>query len=540
MIKLPRKVLCLDWDKRSLRMLVAKIGRGDIALEDAHSVRLPANVDTENAESLGEFIKRSLERRNLSHRRVIVDVPRDKVVINRLTLPPTPMNEVAAAVRFQAMKELPFPLDDAEIDYAIFEVDDRKQVTQVLLAAVRRDALEHIKRTCAAAGLAPARIGLRPWANMVAVRHLPATRDQAVMLVDVGPTMTEIDVVRDELLAFSRSANVGVPFQFGELVMEDSRVSSKAELTERELSDEFEAGAVRDLLLEITRTMQAYRAGEADGSIDQIIIAGGTGIETGLLDAVESRFDLPTNFFDPTPVLESPERDSTKLRAFSATLGLAWGVSREGALEIDFLNPKRPIPPRAELIKRTRLAGIAAAVVAVALVAWAVTEFRDRSRQITALKGEISGLTTKAKEARQLQVTVMEAQDWDKERLDAFWLEHQAQLAAVIDDIGQVGTPRESLLVLRFNARETGRMTIELDAKDQATVLELVQAIGRLTDEKGRPLYRATAGDAELSTTTDPKFARRMTITVEAIDVREWRDQAEKREKDRRKFLRDV
>lgn len=149
---------------------------------------------------------------------------------------------------------------------------------------------------------------------MVAVRHLPATRDQAVMLVDVGPTMTEIDVVRDELLAFSRSANVGVPFQFGELVMEDSRVSSKAELTERELSDEFEAGAVRDLLLEITRTMQAYRAGEADGSIDQIIIAGGTGIETGLLDAVESRFDLPTNFFDPTPVLESPERDSTKLR----------------------------------------------------------------------------------------------------------------------------------------------------------------------------------------------------------------------------------
>ncbi len=540
MIKLPRKVLCLDWDKRSLRMLVAKIGRGDIALEDAHSVRLPANVDTENAESLGDFIKRSLERRNLSHRRVIVDVPRDKVVINRLTLPPTPMNEVAAAVRFQAMKELPFPLDDAEIDYAIFDMDDRKQVTQVLLAAVRRDALEHIKRTCAAAGLAPARIGLRPWANMVAVRHLPATRDQAVMLVDVGPTMTEIDVVRDERLAFSRSANVGVPFQFGELVMEDSRVSSKAELTERELSDEFEAGAVRDLLLEITRTMQAYRAGEADGSIDQIIIAGGTGIETGLLDAVESRFDLPTNFFDPTPVLESPERDSTKLRAFSATLGLAWGVSREGALEIDFLNPKRPIPPRAELIKRTRLAGIAAAVVAVALVAWAVTEFRDRSRQITALKGEISGLTTKAKEARQLQVTVMEAQDWDKERLDAFWLEHQAQLAAVIDDIGQVGTPRESLLVLRFNARDTGRMTIELDAKDQATVLELVQAIGRLTDEKGRTLYRATAGDAELSTTTDPKFARRMTITVEAIDVREWRDQAEKREKDRRKFLRDV
>ncbi|MCA9242331.1 MAG: pilus assembly protein PilM [Phycisphaerales bacterium] len=539
MIKLPRKVLCLDWDKRSLRMLVAKIGRGDISLEDAHSVRLPANVDTENPESMGDFIKRSLERRNLSHRRVIVDVPRDRVVINRLTLPPTPLGEVAAAVRFQAMKELPFPLDDAEIDYAIFETEDKK-VTQVLLAAVRKDALEHIKRTCAAAGLTPARIGLRPYANMVAVRHLPAMRDRTVLLVDVGPTMTEIDVVRNERLAFSRSANVGVPFQFGELVMEDSRVSSKAELTDRELSDEFEAGSVRDLMLEITRTLQAYRAGEVDGHIDQIIIAGGTGIEAGLLEAVEARFETPTNFYDPTTVLSAPENDAIKLRAFSATLGLAWGLSREGLLELDFLNPKRPIPPRAELIKRTRLAGLAAAVVAVALIAWTVTEFRGRSQRIDTLKEDISTLRDEAKAARALDVRVMEAQDWDKERIDTLWLRHQAQIAQVIDEIGQVGTPRESLLALKFTARDNGSITVELDAKDQATVLNLVQAIGRLMDDKGKPLYRAKAGDAQQSATSDAKFQRRMTVTIDIVEVRDWIDKADQREKERRAHLRNT
>ena len=133
-----RKVLCLDWDKRSLRIVAARVGKGRTVLEDAHSHRLPNTVDADDPEAMGDFIRSMLRRHRLHHKSVVVDVPRERAVINRLRLPPTPTAEVAAAVRFQAMKELPFPLDTAAVDNVIIGRDESGLATEVLLAAVER------------------------------------------------------------------------------------------------------------------------------------------------------------------------------------------------------------------------------------------------------------------------------------------------------------------------------------------------------------------------------------------------------------------
>ena len=52
MIKLSRRVLCLDWDKRSLRIVVARVGKGRTVLEDAHSHRLPHTVDADDPQAM--------------------------------------------------------------------------------------------------------------------------------------------------------------------------------------------------------------------------------------------------------------------------------------------------------------------------------------------------------------------------------------------------------------------------------------------------------------------------------------------------------
>ena len=66
MIKLTRKVLCLDWDKRSLRIVVARVGTGRMVLEDAHSHRLAAELDADDPKAMGDFIQQMLR---LEHRR---------------------------------------------------------------------------------------------------------------------------------------------------------------------------------------------------------------------------------------------------------------------------------------------------------------------------------------------------------------------------------------------------------------------------------------------------------------------------------------
>jgi len=378
-IKLARKILCLDWDKRALRLVVARVGPGEMELDDAHAHRIPGTVDPEDPQAMGAWIAQTLQRHRIKQNRVIVDVPRDRAVINRLTIPPTPASELAAAVRFQAMRELPFPLEEARIDHVVTQKNEEGLATEVLLAAVRLEALNRVQETCGAAGLTPARIGLRPYANMVSVMHLPAMQDRRVLFVDVGPTMTEIDVMHGGALAFSRAANVSVPFHGGDLVTDDSRVSSKAELSELEFAESAESAAVDELLVEITRTLQAYRATDAGAAIEQIVIAGGTGVEHSLVEAADERFDLPATLFDPTVSLGVDEREAVKLRAFAPTLGLAWGLSKEGLLELDFLNPRSPF-------RRSSRSGAACGSWGSRRLSWC-SEWAARSSPISSASG---------------------------------------------------------------------------------------------------------------------------------------------------------
>lgn len=391
-------------------MVVARPGAKRVELEDAHSHRLPAGVNPDDPAAMGDFIQQMLKKHRWHHRRVIVDVPRDKATINRLVLPPTPEKELAAAVRFQAMKELPFPLDDAEIDYVIMQRNDNGLVGEVLLAAVLKTTLNRLRETCVAAGLEPLRIGLRPYANLMSVQQFADTADKRVLFVDVGPTMTEIDIIRNGLLAFSRAANVNIPEPGPDVSLhEDSRMFTPADLAR---GDEAVSGAVADLLTEMSRTMQAYRATEPNAVIEHIMIAGGTGAEPQLLEAVEKRFGLSCGFFDPTVALGVPRSDAPKLRSFASSLGLAWGLRKASGFEIDFLNPKRPAPPGHDLRQRLRVGGLAAALVAIVLLGTGVTLYARKARALAALNSEIADLGRTLREKIAIDNRTQEIEEW--------------------------------------------------------------------------------------------------------------------------------
>ena len=529
MIKVSKKVLCLDWDKRSLRVVVARVGAGEMQLDDAHAHHVPTGVDSEDPQAMGAFIAQQLQRHRIKHNRVIVDVPRDKAVINRLTVPPTPLNELAAAVRFQAMRELPFPLDEAQIDYVVTAKNEEGFATQVLLAAVRLEALDRLRETCQAAGLTPARIGLRPYANMVSVMHLPAMLDRHVLFLDVGPSMTEIDVICGGVLAFSRAANVTVPFQGGELVAEDSRVSSKAELSGLALADSVQSSAVDELLVEITRTLQAYRTTEAVENIEQIVIAGGTGVERTLVEAVDERFNLPATMFDPTVPLGVGEEEAPKLRAFASTLGLAWGLGEEGALELDFLNPKKPIPPRQSLKRRLRIGGIAAAVVLLAGVSWVVAQRIELHGQLSDLRDEIGDLEKQVLENIEIDIKSMEAREWDTEARAGVWLDHLLWLTQNMIE------PGKKMLVsdITFNLKNAN-ITVGLMCSNWEVATEFVKNLNALTTDDGERLYKAEQGGwQDVKTPFPDKYKGKVDVRIELLKLTS-RKTIKQREKDYR------
>lgn len=491
-----------------LRLVVARVGRGKVDLEDAHAHRLPAGLDADDPTAMGGFIAESLKRHNLKHRRVVVDVPRDRAVINRLRLPPTPLNELAAAVRFQAMRELPFSLEEAEIDYVVMNREGAL-ATEVLLAAVRREVLERVRQTCAAAHLTPVRIGLRPYANLVAVSQLPATLERRTLFVDVGPTGTEIDVLRGRVLAFSRSAQVNAPLLGEDAGDRTIPISAKAEQAEIELAESNEQAIVDELLVEVTRSLQAYRATETNAGLDQIVVAGGTGLEPALLEALEKKFNLPTMLFDPTAVLGVRPEEAVKLRAFSAALGLAWGLSRDGLLELDFLNPKKPQPPRADLYRRLRIGGIAAAVLILSVTTWLISDTWSMSSQLERLRKQNNERQARLQEITRLDMRARAAGDWNEQSHRGVWLDHILRLTDSAVDIG-----KKMLLTDIVCDADSATITVKLAADSWDTVAEYIDNLEQL-EESGKKIYHLRAGIWNVSRNPDAKFRGTVDLRVQ-------------------------
>ncbi len=537
MIGFPRKLLCLDWDKRSLRFVVARVGSGSFQLEDAHWPPIPSSVDVEDPQSLGAFIAHALTTKRVHCRRAVIDVPRDRAVINRLSLPPTPPEELPSAVRFQALKELPFPVDESAIDYLVLESDGEGRATEVLLAAVRNETIEKLKATCAAAGLELARVGLRPCANLVSISAMPGRSERRVMLVEVGPNMTEIDVFRAGVLAFSRSASVSVPFLAGDLVSDDSRVSARSEWSERERTEDFEAAAVNELLVEVTRTLQAYRATEPNSAVDEVVIAGGTGVEPALMQAIGRRFSLPTALFDPTPILGTTAGDAAKLRPLSAVIGLGLGIGRDGRLPIDFLHPKKPVPRGRSVRRRLQLGGAVAAAVVVAGVGWAANEVIRLNRQIASLDALVDPrdgtLTQQVRSMTELEIRTKEVDLWADEARDAVWLDHLLTLTQ------RAIEPGKQMLVENIDFRRaTGTIRLRISAGGNQVASEFVRQLNEIQLD-GRPIYRAALGTWQDGGAVDPRFKGRVDVTVELLELEEHNDPAriKQRERDHKKLL---
>ena len=488
---------------------------------------------------MGEFIRSTLRRHGLHYKSVVVDVPRERAVINRLTLPPTPAAEVAAAVRFQALKELPFPLDSAAVDFVVMGRDANGLATEVLLAAVTTETLDRVRLTCEAAGLTPARIGLRPYANLISVRWMKGAPAQRVLFVDVGPSATEIDVMCGDALSFARSANVTVPLPPGDTAgREDSRVITIAEITDLASSDEALEAAVGELLVETTRTLQAYRAMDTEAHVDEVVVAGGTGVETQLADRLHRRLALPVTLFDPTEALRVDAAEAPKLRSFSAALGLAWGLGREGSLALDFLNPKRPISSRETLQRRARIGVLAAAMVVVAVVGVVGKQYYALARQRDSAKAANKKLLEKVEKKTELLNKIDEARDW---AVEAVWPDELLNVVQVSSEMS--GAAGEKMVVQETNldtvSRSPGITLRNVFASDWQVISDFVKRLNAREAEDGERLYEAS------ETTWTPvadatKFHGKSDVRIQLRKLQEFRDSAGPRVKARKDRLKEL
>ncbi len=111
--------------------------------------------------------------------------------------------EIESAVKWEAEQYIPIPLKEAIIQHQILERRENASPpgVAVLLVAAPRTLVEKYTRVVQMAGLTP--VGVET--SLMAASRSLCPADQTVMIIDLGARSTDMAIVKNGMLSFSRS-----------------------------------------------------------------------------------------------------------------------------------------------------------------------------------------------------------------------------------------------------------------------------------------------------------------------------------------------
>lgn len=504
----------MDWDERSVRVVEVAFSRAGMRIRRAVHVPLERGVNARDPAMMGDFLSRMLREHRIRVKKAVVDVPRQDVILNLISLPRGTRDELAAMVHAQVAKELPFSKDQAAIDFAVVPGGDGP-TCQVWVAAVRTHVLDYYRQTLEAAGLTPERIGLRSYALQAAVVEGGDVAGRTV-LVDVGPSMTEISVIRDARLVYSRAASVAVmPEQPS--AEEPRPVPGDFSIP---LADDFlpKQGPLDALLIEISRTIQAYRASDPGARIDRIILSGSGGVDERLRAAFEARFASPTRIFEAPPSVDWKRRAEAPAAPFIAVIGLTFNYLAAETERFDFLHPKEPEAERKERAKRRPIAVLTAALFLAAGVVLAFQMLNLKQQEIDDIKRTRIAIERETKEYEPLLKKYADLVEW--KRTNVVWLDKLKLLAENF-------VSNKDAYITDLQMRDSGEVVISLAAANSsvapALVAQLRKAAASRPATDGSPAVELEFTTAEVGkyreNPKDPQYPFSDTVTIRVKEM---------------------
>lgn len=477
----PSVVTVLDLDGATLRVAQTS-NRTTLNLVAAVALDLAPDADRSDPALVGASVGRALAKLGIKASSVVMGVGRARVVLRDLRLPVVQkLSDLAALVHFQVTKDLPFPAEEAIIDFKVGrELQVPKERTEmpakpdataeaptavtkveVLVAAVKRDVVEFHEKLAAAAGIKLAALGLLPYANSRCMEACRVAVDgQAMALLTLRPDEVSLEVMSQQSLLFSRGS---VMRAIGETPHVDGAVPVTTE------------AFVQAATIEAVRSLHGYGAAEPNLPVAKILVVGATGCEDAVVQALSAKMAAPCATLDPAAALQLAPEKREDAAGSVGVIGLALGFGDEEGLPFDFLNPKQPSKPRntKRLVILAGLAGLA--VLVIGLMATRKMLIDRRTSILNAAAVELEDAEKKRPIYKALMGRATVVGDWVKGGRD--WLQHYAYLSSVLPPTEEAyltafSVDNQGIIRLAVQAR-SGQILAALDSKLRAAGYEI-------------------------------------------------------------------
>ncbi len=317
-----------------------------------------------------------------------VSVPGHSAFARFAKLPPVEPKKIPDIVKFEAVQQIPFPIDDVEWDYQTFVSPDSPEV-EVGIFAITRDRIMEKLTMFDDVGISPDFVTLSPVAAYNAIAYDLAFNEQTpgTILLDIGTTSTDL-IVAEPGRVWIRTFPIG-GHHFTEALVSKFQLSyAKAEKLKREAESTQHARHVfqamrpvfGDLAQDVQRSIGYYQSLHKDAKLTRLIGLGSTFRLPGLRKFLRQQLQIDVYRMEQFKRVSAQGTRAGEFQQGTLNLATAYGLALQGlgeaALDVNLM-PARVIKV-AMWRRKVPWFGVAAAVAIAGSGAQFIRPFIDQ------------------------------------------------------------------------------------------------------------------------------------------------------------------
>jgi type IV pilus assembly protein PilM len=263
--------------------------------------------------AVAEAIRRLFDSsKAFKSKEVCASLSGNAVIVKKITLPVMTETELDESIYWEAEQYIPFDIQDVNLDYQILDPGtgpEARGSMDVLLVAAKKEKIGDYTSVIAQAGRTPVLVDVDAFAlqNAFEVNYgLEASR--VVVLLNAGASAININILQGDQSVFTRDISMGgnayteavqkeldLPFESAEQLKKgipvDGATFEEAQPVLRAITE--------NVLLEIQKTFDFFKATASSDQIHRIMLSGGASRVDGFREMLQERFSTPVEDFDP-------------------------------------------------------------------------------------------------------------------------------------------------------------------------------------------------------------------------------------------------
>lgn len=373
-------------------MRLTRLGK-DVHLEDYEILPFKQVLTTPDLnvdEAVQVNLDALMQKHDLSKSNVVISVPGHLAFARFAKLPPVEPKKIPDIVRFEAVQQIPFPIDQVEWDYQVFQQQDSPDV-EVGIFAITKERVMNFLSNYRQVGMKVDALTLSPLAvyNAFAFENQD-TPDASVgtIYMDIGTQSTDVIIVENGGI-WLRTLPIGGN-NFTDALVKAFKLSfAKAEKLKREAGTSKYARQIfqamrpvfADLVQEMQRSLGYYQSLNRDAELTRLVGVGSTFRLPGLQKFLKQQLQMEVIRPDGFRRVTAEGKDASEFADSALNLATAYGLALQGVgLETVGANvlPQHILRQRLWKSKQPWIAA-AAACIAVASGAAAGRYYMDQA-----------------------------------------------------------------------------------------------------------------------------------------------------------------